>query len=102
MVRRLPLPSHPLLDTTPSDPTDTFPGDLTVGSILDNYTDIEKQPKLEVTEVPVRESGDQHFQVLIDAGGIIGPDGKSIKVHTEVDETQNKKQATAVIDTGSW
>ncbi|KAL1752852.1 aspartic peptidase domain-containing protein [Schizophyllum commune] len=82
------------------DPTDTFPGDLTVGSILDNYTDIEKQPKLEVTEVPVRESGDQHFQVLIDAGGIIGPDGKSIKVHTEVDETQNKKQATAVIDTG--
>ncbi|KAL1725508.1 aspartic peptidase domain-containing protein [Schizophyllum commune] len=82
------------------DPTDTFPGDLTVGSILDNYTDIEKQPKLEVTEVPVRESGDQHFQVLIDAGGIIGPDGKSIKVHTEVDETQNKKQPTAVIDTG--
>ncbi|KAI5897246.1 uncharacterized protein SCHCODRAFT_02616991 [Schizophyllum commune H4-8] len=76
------------------DPTDTFPGDLTVGSILDNYTNIEKQPKLEVTEVPVCESGDQHFQVLIDAGGIIGPDGKSSQVHTEVDETQNKKQPT--------
>ncbi|KAL1743093.1 aspartic peptidase domain-containing protein [Schizophyllum fasciatum] len=82
------------------DPTDTFPGDLTVGSTLDNYTDVEKQPKLDVTEVPVREEGDQHFQVLIDEGGIIGPDGKSIKVSTEVDETKNKKQATAVIDTG--
>ncbi|TRM63783.1 aspartic peptidase domain-containing protein [Schizophyllum amplum] len=82
------------------DPTDTFPGDLTVGTVLDNYTDVQSQPKLNVTEVPVRDEGDQHFQILIDEGGIIGPDGKSINVSSEVDETQNKKQATAVLDTG--
>ena len=32
------------------DPTDTFPGDITVGDILDGYDKISSQQKLEVTE----------------------------------------------------
>jgi len=32
------------------DPTDTFPGDITVGDILDGYDKITSQEKLEVTE----------------------------------------------------
>lgn len=82
------------------DPTDIFAGDLSIGEPLDNFTSILQQPKLEVTIVPVREAGDQHFQLLLDADGIIGPDGNSIPVSTEVDETSNKKQATAIVDTG--
>jgi len=82
------------------DPTDIFSGDLSVGETLDGYGAVVNQPKLEVSIVPVRESGDQHFQILLDADGLIGPDGKAISMHSEVDETSNKKQATAVVDTG--
>ncbi|KAK7468975.1 hypothetical protein VKT23_003473 [Stygiomarasmius scandens] len=82
------------------DPDDPFPGNITVGSILSGLESISSQPKLEVTEVSVRRSGDQHFQVLIDSDGIIGPDNQSISITTSVDETSNSKQATAVIDTG--
>lgn len=32
------------------DPTDTFPGDITVGDVLEGYESITSQTKLEVTE----------------------------------------------------
>jgi hypothetical protein len=82
------------------DPTDIFAGDLSIGEPLESFESILQQPKLAVTVVPVREAGDQHFQLLLDADGIIGPDGKPISVSTEVDETSNKKQTTAIVDTG--
>lgn len=44
--------------------------------------------------------GDQHFQVLLDEDGLIGPDGKPISLNTDVSTAANKKQATVVIDTG--
>jgi hypothetical protein len=34
------------------DPTDTFPGDITVGDILQGYENITSQSKLEVTQRP--------------------------------------------------
>ncbi|KAJ8481247.1 hypothetical protein ONZ45_g15374 [Pleurotus djamor] len=82
------------------DPTDMFPGDLTIGSILEGYENITSQPKLKVTDVPIWEVGDQHFQLLLDKDGIIGPNGQAVKVKTAVDETKDKRQVTAVIDTG--
>ncbi|KAG9227436.1 hypothetical protein PTI98_010962 [Pleurotus ostreatus] len=82
------------------DPVDTFPGDLTIGEILPGFENITSQPKLTVTDVPIWEVGDQHFQVLLDADGIIGPTGQPVKVKTAVDETKNKKQVTAIVDTG--
>ncbi|SJL07766.1 uncharacterized protein ARMOST_11116 [Armillaria ostoyae] len=82
------------------DPTDVFPGDMSIGELLDGYSNVESQPKLEVTVVPVRESGNQHFQILLDEDGISGPDGKPISITTEVNQTSNSKQATAILDTG--
>ncbi|KAL0960742.1 hypothetical protein HGRIS_005766 [Hohenbuehelia grisea] len=82
------------------DPTDPLPGDLTVGELLPGYESVTSQPKLIVTDVPIFEVGDQHFQLLVDEDGLIGPDGNSIPVRTAVDETKNKKQVTAIVDTG--
>ncbi|PBK75119.1 acid protease [Armillaria solidipes] len=82
------------------DPTDVFPGDMSIGELLDGYSNVESEPKLEVTIVPVRESGGQHFQILLDEDGILGTDGKPISITTEVNQTSNSKQATAMLDTG--
>jgi hypothetical protein len=71
-----------------------------VGETLSNFTDIVNQPKLTVTEVSITNQANQHFQVLLDANGFIGPDGNSIPITTEVGSTSNRKQATVVIDTG--
>lgn len=71
-----------------------------MGDILDGYEAISSQPKLEVTTVSVAREGDQHFQILLDQNGLIGPDGNSISIKTEVDDTSNDYQATAVVDSG--
>ncbi|KAJ7367303.1 aspartic peptidase domain-containing protein [Mycena albidolilacea] len=83
-----------------NDPTDFFTGDFTVGEILTNFTDVSNQPKLPVTNVAISNQGNQHFQVLLDANGFIGPDGNAIPVTSEVSSTSNRKQATVVVDTG--
>jgi hypothetical protein len=77
------------------DPSDQFPGDLTVGEVLSGYEDVSNQPKLPVTQVSVAYSGDQHWQTLLDPNGIIGPDGKSVSFQSKI-----SKQATVVFDTG--
>ncbi|KAK0243960.1 aspartic peptidase domain-containing protein [Armillaria nabsnona] len=82
------------------DPTDVFPGEISIGELLDGYSNVESEPKLEVTFVPNDESTQQHFQILLDEDGIIGPDGKPIPITTEVKQTSNSKQATAMLDTG--
>ncbi|KAJ6584097.1 aspartic peptidase domain-containing protein [Mycena vulgaris] len=83
-----------------NDPTDVFPGDITVGELLPNYTDVTNQPKLPVTDVSISNRANQHFQILLDANGFIGPDGSSIPISSQVSSTSNRKQATVVIDTG--
>ncbi|KAJ7704726.1 aspartic peptidase domain-containing protein [Mycena olivaceomarginata] len=70
------------------------------GEILTNFTDVSNQPKLPVTTVSLSNQGNQHFQVLLDANGFIGPDGNAIPVTSEVSSTSNRKQATVVVDTG--
>jgi hypothetical protein len=45
-------------------------------------------------------AGNQHWQILLDAAGIIGPDGSVISGQTRVHETQNINNATVVFDTG--
>lgn len=68
--------------------------------MLQEYAAVLNEPQLLVTDVPIREIGDQHFQILLDEDGLIGPDGKTISMRTAVDETSNKRQTTAVVDTG--
>lgn len=82
------------------DPTDTFPGDLTVGEVLPGYEAVTSQPKLDVSQVAKNTIGNQHWQTLLDADGVIGPDGEPISVTTGVSSTPNKKQLTAVFDSG--
>jgi hypothetical protein len=81
------------------DPSDKFPGDLTVGETIPGYEDITNQPKLDVTKLPPLD-GNQHLQVLLDQDGITGPDGKPIPVASQVEATLNKNQATVVFDSG--
>jgi hypothetical protein len=81
------------------DPSDQFPGDLTVGETIPGYDDIVNQAKLPVTRVST-SSGTQHWQVLLDQNGITGPDGSVIPVTSGVKSTKNKKQATVVMDSG--
>ncbi|KAF9046535.1 aspartic peptidase domain-containing protein [Panaeolus papilionaceus] len=82
------------------DPTDFFNGSVTVGEILSDYNAILDEPKITITKVPANESDDQHLQILLDADGIVGPDGKPITVISAVGQTPNKKQATVVLDCG--
>ncbi|KAF9783229.1 acid protease [Thelephora terrestris] len=82
------------------DPTDTFPGDITVGDILQGYENITSQSKLDVTQVSTFESGSQHWQTLIDANGVLGPDGQPITLTTVVAKTSDAYKLTAVFDTG--
>lgn len=58
------------------DPTDTFPGDLTIGELVSGFENITSQPKLPVTEMKNR--GGQHWTAFLDKNGIIGPDGQRI------------------------
>ncbi|TFK52405.1 acid protease [Heliocybe sulcata] len=82
------------------DPSDPLPGDLSVGEVLPGYEKITSQPKLPVSRVSIYDTGDQHWQTMLDADGIIGSDGKTISVTTGVNTTSNPKQLTAVFDTG--
>ncbi|CAK5270490.1 unnamed protein product [Mycena citricolor] len=83
-----------------NDPSEVFPGNLTVGEILPGHANITSQPKLAVTDVSIGNSANQHFQVLLDADGFLGPDGQAIPYKSVVKSTSNKQQATVVVDTG--
>lgn len=79
------------------DPTDLYPGDITVGELVPGFENVTTFPKLPVAQVPVRDENDQHWQILIDKNGIIGPDGKVINVTSVVD---GGPRLNAVLDTG--
>ena len=79
------------------DPTDIYPGDITVGELVPGFENITTMPKLPVARVSLREKIDQHWQVLLDKDGITGPDGKVINATSIVD---GGKRLNAVLDTG--
>ena len=79
------------------DPTDLYPGNITIGEVLPNFENVTHMPKLPVVEVSVHEKDDQHWQILLDKNGITGPDGNVINITSIVDGGQ---QLNAVLDTG--
>jgi hypothetical protein len=83
-----------------SDPAEKYPGDITVGEVLRGLENITRQPQVPVTVLQTLDSSDQHWQVLLDEDGIIGPDGQPILVKTGVQSTPNPNQLTAFFDTG--
>ncbi|THH26418.1 hypothetical protein EUX98_g7772 [Antrodiella citrinella] len=78
------------------DATDQFPGDFTVGSIIDGYTNVSSMPKLSVQDVTTGSG--QHWQTALDANGTIGPDGNPVQLTSRVKGSGNQLQA--VFDTG--
>ena len=83
-----------------SDPAELYPGDITVSEVLPGLENITNQSQVPVTILQTFESEDQHWQVLLDEDGIIGPDGQPILVTTGVQSTSNPNQLTAFFDTG--
>lgn len=79
------------------DPTDLYPGDITIGELVPGFENVTQMPKIPVAQVSVRDQGDQHWQILLDKDGIIGPDGKPINVTSIVD---GGNRLNAVLDTG--
>jgi hypothetical protein len=82
------------------DPTEQYPGDITVSDILPGMQNISEQPKLPVKTVPSSRSGGQHWQVLLDPNGIIAPDGQPIVLSSKVSSTTNSSSLTVMFDTG--
>ncbi|KAI9508863.1 acid protease [Russula earlei] len=82
------------------DPGKTYPGQITVSDIVPGLESILAQPKLPVKAVPSTQSGDQHWQALLDPNGIIGPDGQRIAMSTKVAGAPIPSQLTVVFDTG--
>jgi len=78
------------------DPTDRFPGDFTVGSLVDGYINVTSMPKLPVVEVSTGSG--QHWQASLDVNGTIGPDGNPVQVTSKIKGAGSKLQAA--FDTG--
>ncbi|KIM80490.1 hypothetical protein PILCRDRAFT_822588 [Piloderma croceum F 1598] len=79
------------------DPDNPWPGDITVGTVMEGYEEILNQPKLDVATA---KNGNQHWSVVIDPDGIIGPNGEAVPVQTTVSSTKNSTQLTGFFDTG--
>ncbi|KAF7977727.1 hypothetical protein HWV62_2792 [Athelia sp. TMB] len=82
------------------DPDEPFPGNITIGETVPGYDAVTSQPKVSVTSVPSGDSGNEHWQVLLDSNGIIGPDGNFITYKTQVPSTKDTSQMTVVFDSG--
>jgi hypothetical protein len=74
-------------------------GMLTIDEVLPQYSNITSYTKLTVDKVHRLTDADQHWQVLTDANGIIGPDGNTITLKS-IAPSAPKGQLVAVIDTG--
>lgn len=74
-------------------------GQISVGSVLPSYEDITKQPKLSALK---DQDGIQHWQTLLDANGIIGPDGNNITTKTTISNPTegSANQFHVAFDTG--
>jgi hypothetical protein len=80
-----------------TDPNNALPGDLTVGTLLPGYEEVQNQPKLTVGKAA---GGNQHWSIMLDAEGVVGPNGSPIPANTLVKSTKNSKQLTGFFDTG--
>ena len=79
------------------DPTDPFPGDLTIGEPIPGFENVTSMPKLDVTDV--KGGSGQHWQALLDVNGTRGPDGEPIRLTSRV-KGGNKEQLHVVFDSG--
>ena len=81
------------------DPTSPATGQLTISETLPQYPNISSMPKLPVTKVHKLTDEDQHWQVLTDVNGVLGPDGQPIVTKSIVPKSPDG-QLVAVFDSG--
>ncbi|KAI0755225.1 aspartic peptidase A1 [Daedaleopsis nitida] len=81
------------------DPESPATGQLTISEVLPQYTNITSMPKLPVAKVHKLTDEDQHWQVLTDVNGVIGPDGQPIEVDSIVPSAPDG-QLVVVFDSG--
>ena len=79
--------------------SDPVVGQLTIGSIVSDFSSITDQPKLPAL---TDQFGVQHWQSLLDENGIIGPDGERIETKTSIDNPDqgSANQMHVIFDTG--
>lgn len=74
-------------------------GMLTIDEVLPQFSNITSYTKLMVDKVHRLTDADQHWQVLTDTNGVIGPDGNTVTLDSIVPSAPNG-QLVAVLDTG--
>lgn len=79
------------------DPINPFPGDLTIGQPVQGFENVTSMPQLPV--VNVNDGLGQHWQALVDADGIIGPDGQPVQVTSQVKNGDTNRLNT-IFDSG--
>jgi hypothetical protein len=86
----------------PNDTREAYTGEITIGEVLPLFQNISSQPKVPVSVLDASLSSDQHFSVLLDPDGIIGPDGNAIKMtsNASLAPSHDSHQLQVILDTG--
>lgn len=80
------------------DPTDTITGQITVSELVSGYENVTSQTKLWLKDA-FMDSSNQHWAVVTDKNGVIGPDGSTISTDSIVRHISGGKMV-AVLDSG--
>ena len=91
-----------VLLSRPDDTRETYTGELTISEVLPEFQNVSNQPKVPVSVLQSSLLPDQHFSVLLDSDGIIGPDGNAIKTTSTAiyAPSHNPSQLQVIFDTG--
>ena len=85
-----------------NDTAGHYPGAMTISEVLPQYSNLSSQPKVPVAVLQGSAVDDQHWTILLDKDGIIGPDGNVIKITSNAtgSSADNANQLVALFDTG--
>ena len=81
-----------------NDPSDPITGQITISELITGYESIASQPKLYLKNA-FMDSSNQHWAIVTDNNGVIGPDGNPIVVESIVPHITGG-QLVAVLDSG--
>jgi len=91
-----------ILLSRPNDTQEAYTGEMTISQVLPLFQNISSQPRVSVSVLPSNISSAQHFHVLLDPDGIIGPDGNPIKStsNASLAPSHDPRQLQVMFDTG--
>jgi hypothetical protein len=86
----------------PNDAKAAYTGEMTISEVLPLFQNISSQPKVPVSVLQSALNTSQHFSVLLDSDGIIGPDGNAIKMTSNASyaPSHDSHQLQILFDTG--